>query len=613
MSTKELIPRLEEKLAQVTDRHQRIDLINQTAWELHTKDTLKAKELAEKAGQEAKRAEIRSQPHPRGMAESLHILCRCEGLLGNFAKSISHGLEALEIFEETGDLTGQGRTYNAIGITYLYMGNYPQALTTLLEALDVFDEIEDFEWQAQQMNDLGYLHFEIGEPEQALKYLLPGLDLARQHDCMNVQCELLNNACNAFAAIEDFDQALDCGLQSIACYRQADSKHGQAEALNSIGDVYQARGEAAKALKCYHHALEIAEPNGFKFVITDTLLRIGRVQHSTDQPEQALDYFQRALAVAEEINAPQKIYECHRELAEVYKELEDYRKALEHFELFQAVASLVFNSRADNRLKSLQVMHQLKDARHQADMSRLRNVELQKQIEEREQLIADLEAFSHMVAHDLRSPLASVTMSIHMLHDYKGEQLGPDGREYLQIAHNMADRMSIIIRELLVLASVRQKEVTLVVVNMGEIVARALDVFALQIEQTGVEITQPDDWPLVFGYPVWIEEIWVNYISNALKYGGTPPKIELGYTRQEGNRFRFWVRDNGNGISPEQQMQLFASFSRLNRTDNQGYGLGLSIVQRIATKLGGVVGVESNGKAGEGSTFYFTLPGMIEQ
>ena len=75
---------------------------------------------------------------------------------------------------------------------------------------------------------------------------------------------------------------------------------------------------------------------------------------------------------------------------------------------------------------------------------------------------------------------------------------------------------------------------------------------------------------------------------------------------------QFWVRDNGDGILPEQQEQLFTNFSRLNRTDNLGYGLGLSIVQRIASKLDGEVGVESSGQPGEGSTFYFTLPGMIE-
>jgi two-component system sensor histidine kinase/response regulator len=71
---------------------------------------------------------------------------------------------------------------------------------------------------------------------------------------------------------------------------------------------------------------------------------------------------------------------------------------------------------------------------------------------------------------------------------------------------------------------------------------------------------------------------------------------------------RFWVRDNGPGLTPEQQARLFAPFTRLDRVRAQGHGLGLSIVRRIVEKLGGSVGVESSGVPGQGSVFYFTLP-----
>ncbi len=73
---------------------------------------------------------------------------------------------------------------------------------------------------------------------------------------------------------------------------------------------------------------------------------------------------------------------------------------------------------------------------------------------------------------------------------------------------------------------------------------------------------------------------------------------------------RFWVRDNGPGLSPKEQSRLFAPFTRLDQARAKGYGLGLSIVQRIAEKLGGQAGVESEGVPGRGSIFYFTLPGV---
>ena len=108
------------------------------------------------------------------------------------------------------------------------------------------------------------------------------------------------------------------------------------------------------------------------------------------------------------------------------------------------------------------------------------------------------------------------------------------------------------------------------------------------------------------GYGAWLEEVWINYISNALKYGGTPPVIELGSELPAGGKVKFWIKDNGKGLSEDEMSSLFHKFTRLNTLKAEGTGLGLSIVKRIIEKLNGEVGVES--KPGEGCTFYFMLP-----
>jgi signal transduction histidine kinase len=103
-----------------------------------------------------------------------------------------------------------------------------------------------------------------------------------------------------------------------------------------------------------------------------------------------------------------------------------------------------------------------------------------------------------------------------------------------------------------------------------------------------------------------VEEVWVNYLSNAIKYGGRPPRVELGYDVQLAGMLRFWVRDNGEGILPDEQPNLFTAFGENSKVRATGHGLGLSIVRMIVDKMGGHVGVES--EPGQGSTFYFTLP-----
>ena len=97
-----------------------------------------------------------------------------------------------------------------------------------------------------------------------------------------------------------------------------------------------------------------------------------------------------------------------------------------------------------------------------------------------------------------------------------------------------------------------------------------------------------------------------------MKYGGTPPRVQLGAERQPDGKIRFWVRDNGAGLTVEEQSQLFVPFTQLNKIHAQGHGLGLSIVRRIVERLGGQVWVESQGIPGQGSVFSFTLPAAIE-
>lgn len=127
------------------------------------------------------------------------------------------------------------------------------------------------------------------------------------------------------------------------------------------------------------------------------------------------------------------------------------------------------------------------------------------------------------------------------------------------------------------------------------------------ITDTQAEIKVPATWPIVLGHAPWIEEVWVNYLSNAIKYGGAPPYVEVGADMQADGTVRLWVRDNGDGIAPDVQARLFTPFTRLDQARARGYGLGLSIVRRIVEKMGGQVGMTSLGQPGQGSLFYFTL------
>jgi two-component system, sensor histidine kinase and response regulator len=226
--------------------------------------------------------------------------------------------------------------------------------------------------------------------------------------------------------------------------------------------------------------------------------------------------------------------------------------------------------------------------------------------------IAELDAFAHTVAHDLKGPLGPIVGYAEALEDNYAALSSTEVHKGLQAIARNGRKMGSIISELLLLAGVHRMEVEMTPLDMASIVAEAQQRLAETIKTFQAEISVPNlsAWPVALGYAPWVEEVWVNYLSNAIKFGGTPsaaPRLELGATSQGDGTIRFWVHDNGQGLCPPAQAQLFTAFTRLE-TRVRGHGLGLSIVKRIVEKLGGQVEVESEGIPGRGSTFSFTLP-----
>lgn len=271
----------------------------------------------------------------------------------------------------------------------------------------------------------------------------------------------------------------------------------------------------------------------------------------------------------------------------------------------------------------------VRDRAHVEEVLRQRTMELESRNEE-------LNAYAHTVAHDIKSPLAAIIGFGELLERHYTQFTNDQSTYYFGVIARNGRKITNIVDELLLLSSVREaKVVDIGPLDMAAIVDEAQHRLIHDIAEKQPEIILPTTWPTAMGHAPWVEEIWTNYISNAIKYGGTPPRIELGYTlldsgmpiealesplspetlrSQVGNphsKIIFWLRDNGPGLTPEEQSRLFTPFTRLEQARAKGHGLGLSIVRRIAERLDGEVGVES--VVGQGSIFFFTLPAAPEQ
>ena len=243
----------------------------------------------------------------------------------------------------------------------------------------------------------------------------------------------------------------------------------------------------------------------------------------------------------------------------------------------------------------------------QIELQRLRQRD-QHLITEQAELIAELDAFTYTVAHDLKNPLSTVSGFAELLLLLNITLSEEEKIDLLTKIMLGADKMGNIIDALLLLANVRKADdLQMEEVHMYLLISEVKGRLNTMFEEHTPELIEPELWPIGMGYVPWVEEIWANYMSNAIKYGGRPARIEIGADEPIDGMIRYWIKDNGKGLTAEEQTCLFMPFTRLASTKKMsGHGLGLSIVQRIAQKMGGEVGVESN--VGEGSLFYFTLP-----
>jgi signal transduction histidine kinase len=289
-----------------------------------------------------------------------------------------------------------------------------------------------------------------------------------------------------------------------------------------------------------------------------------------------------------------------------YGDMENIRKAMNAGAFDFVMKPLNLDDFKITVKKTIEHIQQLKKTLEERNAAReaLRraNEELEKRVKER---TAELEAYGHTVAHDLKNPLATILCLCQVIVAHLSDLKAEETLQYVQFMEQEGKKAVTIIDDLLLLSAVRKGEIRVNQIDMLQIMTQVKGRLALMIEEYQAELITPESWPQAYGYAPWVEQVWLNYLSNALKYGGRPPKVEVGATKIEG-AVRFWVRDNGVGIPLEAQAALFTEFTRLAKTKVEGTGLGLSIVKRIVEKLDGQVGAQS--KVGQGSEFYFTLP-----
>lgn len=222
----------------------------------------------------------------------------------------------------------------------------------------------------------------------------------------------------------------------------------------------------------------------------------------------------------------------------------------------------------------------------------------------------DLEQFAYVASHDLQEPLRMVSSYTSMLAKrYKG-QLDADADEFIEYAVGGATRMQRLIQDLLSYSRIGSHGIEITATDADEALDTAIQNISETINEHGATV-QRQPLPRVKADHGQLVQLFQNLLTNSIKFrGDTPPCVQV-FAEQRDNDWVISVRDNGVGIDPEYQEQIFVIFRRLHsREKYAGTGIGLALCKRIVERHGGRIWVES--AAGRGSTFRFTIPAAEE-
>lgn len=245
-----------------------------------------------------------------------------------------------------------------------------------------------------------------------------------------------------------------------------------------------------------------------------------------------------------------------------------------------------------------------------ANELRARGDELERTNESLRTINNELEAFTHVVSHDLKEPLRTLQAYSHLLAEEHAAELGPDGFQYVNHLIRASRRLGALIDELLNLSQAGRITHTPKAFNLNQIVATVRQDLVDLIQRKEAMILTEGSLPDVVGDPARITQLVTNLVANGLKYNNNAaPRVVVGATQHndEPSRAVIYVRDNGIGIDPAFHQQVFGIFRRLHQNEEfEGTGAGLAICKKIVEAHGGRIWVES--QPGAGATFYFTLP-----
>ncbi len=615
-----------------------VDRLCDEAEELANTSPERGLELSRRAFEIASRADYEA-----GMARAEAVMGFAYYMQSDLETALTHLDRARSRSAAVGTELGRAKVLAVLALVHRSLGNFDQALSHARQGLETVRRTKDKTWEAYLLYGLGGGYQDVGDHALARRYYEQTLELIEQLPDETKQraiigARALDGLGTVYESLGDHARALEHELKALELFRSAGDRLGESRALNDLGLVYQSQGLYARALECLERSLELRREIGNRHAQSTSLLNVGRLHLARQDPEAALSVLHPALTLAMEIEAKPRIAHANLALAEAYEMKGDDNWALEHYRIYHRVMEEVSGDEVKARIRNMQVAWEVERAETEAELFRLRNVELKQANEELERLLGELRAtqaelleskkmaaLGSLVAgvvHELNTPVAVIkssadvvtrsvaTISRLMSESEKGQGEGRrGGLERALGALEETGRMEEAVKRIVGIVErlksfSRLDQATVQAVDINENLDNILALIGHEFEDRIELVREYGDLPPVVAAPLELNQVFTNLLSNAARAIRDEGTITLR-TWTDGGFVHLRIEDSGVGMPPELVERIFEpSFTRTGSRVKAG--LGLFAAYNIIRKHRGQIGLES--EPGRGTAVSIMLP-----
>lgn len=382
------IQELEAQLKSTTDQQDKINLLNEIAWAINLNDQEKGRDFAEQAYELSSSGKFEKEPYLPGLAGSLRSLAALNNDAGNYDQALSQSLQALEILERIPDEKMEITLLkvNALGIAswaYRSLGDYVAATECAMKGQKLAQAVGDWLHEAGMLNILSTIYAESNDLAAALETSQTVLRYQREGGTARGKCLALNNLAMTYLELDMGEQALEACKECLQLARENGIEVVALTALSTMGEIYLGIKDFVRAEEFLLQALKLAREHKASSEEIQCLLNLGKVYQHKQNDEAALSVFQSALSFSHASNDRRGEFQSHQLLSEVYEKRQEFEAAFQHYKQFHMLKETVFNEHISKRLAGLKVVHQVENAKREAELHYLKNIELKREIEER--------------------------------------------------------------------------------------------------------------------------------------------------------------------------------------------------------------------------------------